>query len=338
MSTPLSPLRASQGPRRDVDAHRVIPTSVRLPEQRSSGERAPRVLVVDDSALIRAILVASLEEQGYAVVEAEDGAEALEVCTVDPPDVVLLDVVMPGLSGLDVLDRLQASPELLHVPVVCLTGRSDVTDIVEAMDRGAHDYLRKPFETSELLARLSSALRVKRLSDELRTRNAELERVSRTDGLTGLLNRRAVEELLHAQLAHAARHDLPLSVLMVDLDEFKKVNDTFGHAAGDRVLVEVSARLRAFLREGDHFGRWGGEEFLAVLPLTAGPAALLLAERLCDTVAAHPVLLPDGTLLPVGVSIGACGSTRDEEALLRRADDALYRAKATGRGRAVSGG
>ena len=295
------------------------------------------MLVVDDSALIRAILVASLEEQGYLVVEAEDGTEALEVCTIDPPDVVLLDVVMPGLSGLEVLDRLQASPDLVHVPVVCLTGRADVGDVVEALARGAHDYLRKPFETSELLARLSSALRVKRLSDELRARNVELERVSRTDGLTGLLNRRAVEELLHAQLAHASRHDLALSVLMVDLDQFKKVNDTYGHAVGDRVIVEVSARLRGLLREGDHFGRWGGEEFLALLPLTPGPAATLLAERLCADVAAHPVLLPDGRLLPVGVSIGTCGSTRDEEALLRQADAALYRAKAAGRGRAVSG-
>ena len=327
--------RTAQGRCSSVD-HRPVTTtsSLRLPTQREQA-RPARVLVVDDSALIRAVLVGSLEEQGYAVVEAEDGTEALEVAAIDPPDVVLLDVVMPGLSGLEVLDRLQAT--LAHVPVVCLTGRSDVGDVVEALARGAHDYLRKPFESGELLARLSSALRLKRLSDELRARNAELERVSRTDGLTGLLNRRAVEELLNAQLAHAVRHDLALSVLMVDLDEFKKVNDTYGHAAGDRVLVEVSARLRGLLREGDHFGRWGGEEFLALLPLTPGPAATLLAERLCADVAAHPVGLPDGRLLHVGVSIGACGSTRDEEALLRRADDALYRAKAAGRGRAVSG-
>ncbi len=310
--------------------------AVSLPQQRGSAVRPARVLVVDDSALIRAILVDSLYEQGYDVVEAEDGTEALEVCAVDPPDVLLLDVVMPGLSGLEVLDRLQAHPDLLHVPVVCLTGRSDVHDIVEAMQRGAHDYLRKPFETSELLARLSSALRVKRLSDELRARNAELERVSRTDGLTGLLNRRAVEEVLHAQLAHAARHRLPLSVLMIDLDEFKRVNDTHGHAAGDQVIVEVSARLRAGLREADVVGRWGGEEFLAVLPLTDPDAALALASRLCAEVAATPVVLQGGVALPVGVSIGSCGDLRDEDLLLRRADEALYRAKATGRGRAVA--
>lgn len=307
-----------------------------LPAQGADGVRTPRVLVVDDSALIRAILAGSLEEQGYDVVEAEDGLEALEVCAVDPPDVVLLDVVMPGLSGLEVLDRLQADPDLLHVPVVCLTGRSDVEDVVEAMRRGAHDYLRKPFEPSELLARLSSALRVKRLSDELRARNVELERVSRTDGLTGLLNRRAVEEALQAQLADAVRHDLPLSVLMIDLDEFKRVNDTHGHAAGDGVLVEVARRLRAGLREADVIGRWGGEEFLAVLPGTTSEAALVLAERLCLGTAVAPVLLPNGLALPVAVSIGSCGDTRDEDALLRRADEALYRAKATGRGRAVT--
>ncbi|MCW2606597.1 MAG: response regulator receiver modulated diguanylate cyclase [Frankiales bacterium] len=311
--------------------------AVRLPAQRSEGLRVPRVLVVDDSALIRAILVANLEDQGYAVVEAEDGLEALEVCAVDPPDVVLLDVVMPGLSGLEVLDRLQADPELLHVPVVCLTGRSDVGDIVEAMQRGAHDYLRKPFETSELLARLSSALRVKRLSDELRARNVELERVSRTDALTGLLNRRAVDEVLGAQIAHAHRHGHPLSVLMIDLDRFKSVNDTYGHAGGDRVLIEVASRLRAGLREGDTVGRWGGEEFLAVLPMTAGPAAHLLAERLCAQVAARPVVMADGTGLTVGISVGSCGELLDEDALLRSADAALYLAKAGGRGRAMSG-
>ncbi len=311
--------------------------AVRLPAQRDEALRLPRVLVVDDSPLIRAILMASLEDQGYDVVEAEDGLEALQVCAVDPPDVVLLDVVMPGMSGLDVLDRLQGAPELLHIPVVCLTGRSDVSDVVEAMRRGAHDYLRKPFETNELLARLSSALRVKRLSDELRARNVELERVSRTDALTGLLNRRAVDEVLAAQLAHARRHGSPLSVLMIDLDRFKSVNDTYGHAGGDRVLVEVAKRLRAGLREGDTVGRWGGEEFLAVLPMTLGPAAHLLAERLCRDIAASPIPMPDGTSLPVGISVGSCGDLLDEDALLRAADGALYRAKAAGRGRAVAG-
>ena len=329
----------AQGLARPADNCSVHPTPLPpLPTQRVGQARAARVLVVDDSALIRAILVASLEDEGYEVVEAEDGLEALEVCVVDPPDVVLLDVVMPGLSGLEVLDRLQSDADLLHVPVVCLTGRSDVHDIVEAMQRGAHDYLRKPFETSELLARLSSALRVKRLSDELRARNAELERVSRTDALTGLLNRRAVEEVLHAQLAHAVRHDLPLSVLMIDLDEFKKVNDTYGHAAGDRVLVQAAARLCGALREADVVGRWGGEEFLAVLPMTGPDAAALLADRLCAQVAATPVALTTGVQLPIGVSIGSCGDVRDEDTLLRLADEALYRAKATGRGRAVRSG
>ncbi len=309
--------------------------SLRLPSQRTDPDRPPRVLVVDDSSLIRAILVANLEDAGYVVVEAVDGAEALELCLVDPPDVVLLDVVMPGMSGLEVLDRLQADPDLLHVPVVCLTGRSDVGDITDAMERGAHDYLRKPFETDELLARLSSALRVKRLSDELRARNAELERVSRTDGLTGLLNRRAAEEVLATELAKARRYGLPLTVLMIDLDEFKRVNDSYGHAVGDRVLVEVSAALRGALRESDVIGRWGGEEFLAVLPLTCGAAGLVLADRLCRQVADLPVRLDDGSLLPVGISVGVCGEVLDEDRLLRDADAALYRAKAAGRGRAL---
>jgi two-component system cell cycle response regulator len=296
-----------------------------------------RVLVVDDSALIRAILVSELEENGHAVREAEDGEQALFLCDEELPDVVLLDVMMPGMSGLEVLDRLHADPATRHVPVVCLTGRTDVEDIVEAMDRGAHDYLRKPFQTPELMARVTSALRVKRLADELRSRNDELERVSRTDLLTHLPNRRHVEATLVAQVAHAARHGLPLSVLMIDLDRFKSVNDTYGHGAGDRVLVEVASRLRGALREGDTVGRWGGEEFLAVLPMTPAPAALLLAERLCTQVAGRPVLLEDGTGLEVGVSVGCAGDALDERRLLADADAALYRAKAAGRGRALGG-
>lgn len=293
-----------------------------------------RVLVVDDSALIRAVLAANLEERGHVVLEAEDGIQALALCAEAPPDVVLLDVVMPGLSGLEVLDRLHADPATAHVPVVCLTGRTDVGDIVEAMERGAHDYLRKPYEPAEVLARVSSALRVKRLADALRARNTELERVSRTDLLTGLPNRRHAEATLAAQVAHAARHGLPLSVLMIDLDEFKKVNDTHGHGAGDLVLVQVAALLRGGLRPGDTVGRWGGEEFLAVLPMTPASAAGLLADRLCAQVAARPVSLGDGLELPVGVSIGCAGGVLDERRLLHDADVALYAAKAAGRGRA----
>jgi diguanylate cyclase (GGDEF)-like protein len=303
------------------------------PAPRAGAVAPARVLVVDDSALIRAVLVANLEERGHLVLEAEDGEQALFLCDEEPPDVVLLDLVMPGMSGLEVLDRLHGDAGMRHVPVVCLTGRSDVADIVEAMERGAHDYLRKPFETAELLARVSGALRVKRLADELRTRNVELERVSSTDLLTGLPNRRSADQTLTAQVAHAARHGLPLSVLMIDLDHFKAVNDTYGHAAGDVVLAEVAARLRAGLREGDTVGRWGGEEFLAVLPMTPAAAAGLLADRLCTQVSGSPVRLGAGFEVPVGVSIGCAGGVLDERRLLHDADVALYAAKAAGRGR-----
>jgi two-component system, cell cycle response regulator len=294
------------------------------------------VLLVEDSAAIRALVRRMLVAGGHTVVEAARGADALALCREQQPDVVLLDVEMPGMSGWDVLAAMKADPGLRDVPVVFLTGRSDTADMVDGLRLGAHDYLRKPGEPTELLARVQAAARVKRLQDELRQRNEELDLVSRTDALTGLRNRRHVEEYLTKLVSLARRNVEPIAVLIVDIDHFKSVNDGHGHDAGDAVLREVAGRMVDSVRLEDMVGRWGGEEFLVVLPNTAAQGAAELAERLRQVVAGEPCRLPDGGAVPVTISLGCAASVIDDAAtLVRSADAAMYEAKESGRNRVV---
>ena len=291
------------------------------------------ILVADDSMVVRAVLRRQLETDGHTVVEAVNGAEAIDACREYHPDVILLDVEMPVLDGHATLERLKADPQLKDIPVVFLTGRVDTADVVNGLRLGAHDYLRKPFEANELMARVSAALRTKWLQDELRTRNAELDRVSRIDMLTNIYNRRHLDEHLRSVISAARRHDRTIGVLLVDIDHFKDVNDEHGHLAGDAVLREVAARLQAAMRTEDALGRWGGEEFLAVLTDTPPEGVRTMAERLRQVIAAAPFTLDDGSQIRVTVSVGHTNGTDDAEILVHRADDALYVAKAEGRNR-----
>jgi len=289
------------------------------------------VMIADDSLLIRAVVVASLEAEGYQIMQAEDGAAALEQCRVSPPDVILLDIVMPGLDGYQVLAELKADADLSHIPVVFLTGRTGMEDVVAGLRAGAHDYLKKPFEPEELLARVGSAIHVKQLQDQLRDRNAALDKASRTDALTGLFNRRHLDEELSRRHGEARRHHESMSLLLLDIDHFKNVNDTHGHPAGDEVLCEFAVRLNDALRVGDIAGRWGGEEFLVILPHTDLAGGIEVAERIRAAIAASPVIV-GGAQITVTVSGGCSGGPGDSpEELLHRVDAGLYEAKAAGR-------
>ena len=294
------------------------------------------ILVADDSMVVRAVLRRQLETDGHTVVEAVNGAEAIDACREYHPDVILLDVEMPVLDGHATLERLKADPQLKDIPVVFLTGRVDTADVVNGLRLGAHDYLRKPFEANELMARVSAALRTKWLQDELRTRNAELDRVSRIDMLTNIYNRRHLDEHLRSVISSARRHDRSVGVLLVDIDHFKDVNDEHGHLAGDAVLREVASRLQQAMRTEDALGRWGGEEFLAVLTDTPPEGVRTMAERLRQVIAAAPFTLDDGSQIRVTVSVGHTNGTEDAEVLVHRADDALYVAKAEGRNRVAA--
>lgn len=294
------------------------------------------VMITDDSLVIRAVVRSHLEAAGHHVIEAVDGTAALDACRDSPPDVILLDIEMPGLDGYEVLAELKAIPDLMDIPVVFLSTLTEMDDVLRGLRGGAHDYLKKPFEPAELVARVAAAAHVKKLQDQLRQRNDELDLLSRTDALTGLHNRRHVEEKLAYHHAQAVRHHDPLCALLLDVDNFKRVNDGFGHPAGDLVLAEFAVRLRQELREGDVAGRWGGEEFLVVLPRTDLAGALLVAERIRRSIAATPIVA-GGTQISVTVSGGcALGPIGSADELVDNADAQLYVAKAAGRDRIAS--
>jgi two-component system, cell cycle response regulator len=295
------------------------------------------VLIVDDSLVVRSVVRGWLEEQGHVVTEVEDGASAIERCLAAPPDVVLLDIEMPGLSGHDVLTRLKSEPVVRDIPVVFLTNHASMEEVLQGLGGGAHDYLRKPFEPAELVARVGAAVRVKKLQDELRRRNDELDQISRTDALTGLFNRRHLEEQLRSHAASSRRHDHELGLILLDVDHFKAVNDTYGHPAGDDVLCELARRITGELRAEDVAGRWGGEEFLVILPGTDLAGTMKGGERIRSAVAAGPFHLT-GRTVTVTVS-GGCSSKlgAGPEDLVRAADTGLYEAKAAGRNRILAG-
>jgi two-component system cell cycle response regulator len=294
------------------------------------------VLIADDSIVVRAVVRGSLEDEGYRVIEAVDGLAALEYCRLDPPDVLLLDVEMPQIDGYQVLSALKSDVDLRDIPVVFLTSRSHTADVVAGLRGGAHDYLKKPFENIELIARVGSAVHVKKLQDQLRQRNADLDRMSRTDALTGLYNRRHLDEELLRQNSNASRHQDPLCVVLLDIDRFKRVNDSYGHSAGDLVLRAFADRLRAELRAGDIAGRWGGEEFLIIMPRTDADGGFEVADRLRRAIAAKPIAAGDVDI-DVTVSGGCVSCTGDSaEALLQLADSCLYRAKASGRNKIIT--
>jgi two-component system cell cycle response regulator len=305
----------------------------------TAGRRGPaaRVLVADDSGLVRTMMRDHLIAAGYEVIEAQDGEEALARARVAAPDVILLDRDMPRRDGLAVLDALQADEATEAIPVVFVTGRATARELAEGLGRGAHDYVRKPVEEAELVARVRSALRTRRLRDELRERNLQLERMARTDVLTGLVGRRHGATVLAQACADAAVTGAPLAVVLADLDHFKAINDRHGHAAGDAVLRATAAVLRDGVVSGEAAVRWGGEEFLLVLPGCDATAAAARAERLRHALSAKPVDVA-APHLPITASLGcaALRSGETPEALVARADAALYAAKAAGRDRVAA--
>lgn len=301
----------------------------------SQARPAATVLVADDSATVRVLVRMELEAAGYEVVEAEDGQQALDAARSGQIDAVLLDVEMPVMDGFQTIGALKADPLTADLPVVFLTSRSASEDIVGALRAGAHDYLRKPPDPAELLARVAAAVEVTALRGELRRRTEELDRMSRTDHLTDLFNRRHLDESLQAMVASSRRHQFPVTVLLVDVDHFKQVNDRYGHEAGDVVLQAVARALAGALRIEDLVGRWGGEEFLVLAPHTDVDGALVLGERLRAQVAAAPVPTTAGEIA-VTISIGGATATAPgtgADVVLRAADEQLYAAKEAGRDR-----
>lgn len=289
-----------------------------------------RVLVVDDVPTNIRLLARVLSPE-HEVVAATEGEEALRLAQLNPPDLILLDVEMPGLDGYEVCRRLKASTATAAIPVIFVTARTDEADEVEGLSLGAVDYITKPFREAIVRARVRTHLELKRYRDLLQDR-------SYVDGLTGVPNRRRLDEFLVRAVAAAQRSLEPLCLLLIDVDHFKAYNDRFGHLAGDEALRRVAAELaRGSRRDTDLPARYGGEEFALVMPHTEIDAALAAAQRVLARVEDLGLENPGSAAGVVTVSIGAAclraGERIGMEDLIARADRALYRAKQEGRNR-----
>jgi two-component system, cell cycle response regulator len=294
------------------------------------------VLIADDETVSRRMLARMLSTTGYEVLTASDGDEAWRILArPDAPRLAILDWMMPGVTGPELCRRLRELKRELYTYVLLLTARADKQDVVEGMDAGADDYVTKPFEARELQVRLRAGRRILDLQADLMKAREALREQATHDPLTGLWNRYALLDALEREHGRAGREGTPLAVIMVDLDHFKEVNDTYGHLAGDATLRETAGRMQAVVRSYDLVGRYGGEEFLIVLPGTSGPNAAQLAERLRAALAQEPVGARFRIAVTASFGVAATGQGPDDDpqTLIRLADEALYRAKEKGRNR-----
>ncbi len=298
-----------------------------------------RILIADDDITSRVMLGAMLQKSGFEVVQTADGEEALrEMASPDAPKLIILDWMMPGMDGLEVLKRIRAEEVQLPYYVIMLTSKSEKSDIIAGLEAGADDYLSKPFHPGELRARVEVGRRLLDIQAELlRTKDA-LQHEAAHDPLTGVLNRGAIEKILIKELSREKRIRDGLTVGIMDIDHFKGVNDTHGHLVGDEVICEVANLVRRSLREYDHLGRFGGEEFLVVSPGLNARDALPAFERIRSAIAQRSMPTRAGNL-PVTVSMGIHVVRPDEtmDDVLAAADTALYEAKNGGRNKTCLG-
>jgi diguanylate cyclase (GGDEF)-like protein len=296
-----------------------------------------KILIADDDPTIRTILLSALMRLGYRVEVAGDGDEAWSLLQrPQAPELAILDWKMPGMTGIEICRRLRERKDAVYVYVVLLTGLDTLNDLVAGLEAGADDYMTKPFKAAELNARLRSGRRVLDLQRELLAAQAQLSVLANHDSLTDLWNRRVILEKLSQELARARREKSPLGLILLDIDHFKRVNDSLGHAAGDEVLRNLAARLTEAVRSYDSVGRYGGEEFLIVAPNCNMYDTFQLAERIRNNVCQVPIQSERGPIAvsaSFGVSAATAEDNPDPKALIEAADRALYRAKAEGRNR-----
>jgi len=312
----------------------------------NNGVDNSKVLVVDDVPLNRKLQQAYLDAVGYRVVLAQDGMEALQLVEEEWPDLILLDVMMPKMNGFQVCKKLKTNDSTRFIPIILVTALNEIEDRIKGIEAGADDFISKPFNKLELLARVKSLLRIKHLHDELELKIKELETTQKklyqlaiTDGLTELYNYRYFNEELSHELSRAIRHNLNVSVAMMDIDYFKNYNDTNGHPAGDKVLKTIAKLLRSNIRKIDVAARYGGEEFALILVESNKKAATVVANKIKKLVEDYPFshqeTQPNGKLT---ISMGIASfpeDTKNPDELLTLADKRLYKAKTLGRNRVI---
>ena len=295
-----------------------------------------KVLAVDDSAIYRKLVEQSLSAERYAILFAKNGREALDLFAKHQPAVVITDWNMPDIGGLELCSRIRQDYPDCYCHLILLTSNSEKEHVVEGLAAGADDYLTKPFHSGELVARIEVGRRIVELHRQIQAKNRLLEEMALTDALTGLPNRRAIDVWAPRQLSAAARHDFPIWAVMADLDLFKKVNDTYGHDAGDTVLKRFSEILKTNTRQSDMCARLGGEEFLVIITHSDREGVKTLVERIRQQFEKTKVIVGNATIAATA-SFGIAGfrGTKPPEldALVARADTAMYAAKQKGRNR-----
>jgi diguanylate cyclase (GGDEF)-like protein len=301
-----------------------------------------RILVVDDDPATEALIRSSLGDRPFEVLAAADGENGLRLAAESRPDVILLDLRLPGADGIEIARRLREQPETLAIPIIVISACRDTDAKVRALAAGADDYVTKPFDVAEIDARIQTMIRTRaRLAgmeasiEDLQATNRHLEQLLMIDEKTGLLNFRTFQRRLNEEWQRAERYQTPLSLVFFDLDHFKNINDTLGHQEGDRALVEFATLVTGGARANDVSARYGGEEFAVILPHTDGAMAVRVAERVRAAVAEF-VFLADTAPTRITVSAGVATypslpAIDSVDALVRAADAALYRAKDAGR-------
>lgn len=298
-----------------------------------------KILIVEDDPGSRRVVKLRLSAAGYEVVEAEDGQIAWDLFQREPFQIVITDWMMPKLDGPGLIHNIRSSDQKSYTYIIMLTAIDDKPNVVMGLESGADEYLTKPFDSKELMARVASGERILKLEEQLTQARHQMEILAMQDGLTGLFNRRAIEEHARAELELARRKERPLSVILLDIDHFKAINDQYGHSVGDHTLRQLAEILTRNRRQYDRIGRWGGEEFIVILPDTKLSEAIIVAERMRITTAETKLPLENGKTYEVQISLGvacASGSYPSLAKLVDAADQAMYQAKQAGRNRVCS--
>jgi two-component system, cell cycle response regulator len=297
-----------------------------------------KILIAEDDPVSRRVLQSFLVKWGYEVTIAVDGNQALRILqALDSPRLAVLDWMMPGLEGTQVCQRIREDSTRAYIYILLLTARGQKEDILKGLDSGADDYLTKPFDAQELRARLHVGQRILDLQDSLITAQEELLFQATHDALTGVANRGVILDALRRERSRQLREGGTFGIVLLDLDHFKYVNDQYGHLTGDAVLQEAARRMTQSVRPYDTVGRFGGEEFLIVVPASGDTGTLGLAERIRTAIEAKPVSSDAGDIpitASLGIAVSSDATPFEPQALLQLADDALYRAKELGRNRA----
>ena len=300
-----------------------------------------KILIAEDDPISRRLLEVFLNRWGYDVAVAASGTEALDLLDqVDAPRLAVLDWMMPGLEGVQVCRKIRERKDRPYVYILLLSARAQKEDLLLGLESGADDYLTKPFDAPELRARLHVGQRILQLQDGLMAAGAELLFRATHDSLTGISNRGVILDILRREYSRQVREGGSFGIVLLDVDHFKSVNDTYGHLCGDTVLQEVVRRVTSTVRAYDTVGRYGGEEFLIVAPSSGAEGILRLSERVRLAIEATPIKTDAGEIsvtVSLGLAVSSEAAPLDPELMLSTADEALYRAKADGRNRSEMG-